>query len=76
MGKITRKDGFITSDKDLISQKASELPKLDIKNFGIYNLYSNLLSEEIGTLKSNFKDEVAEIFHDALGVPISHKKGI
>jgi len=36
------------------------LPKVDIKNFGIYNLYSNLLSEEIDTLKSIFKDEVAQ----------------
>jgi len=60
MGKITQEDGFIASDKDLMRQKANELPKVDIKNFGIYNLYSTLLSEEIDTLKSIFKDEVAE----------------
>jgi len=60
MGKITEKDGFTPSDKDLIRQKASQLPKVDIKNFGVYNLYSNLLSEEIGELKSLFNDDIAE----------------
>ena len=60
LGKITEKDGFIPSDKDLIRQKASQLPNVDIKNFGVYNLYSNLLSEEINLLKSVFKDDVAE----------------
>jgi len=60
MGKITEKDGFTPSDKDLIRQKASQLPKVDIKNFGVYNLYSNLLSEEIDGLKSLFNDDVAE----------------
>ncbi len=60
MGKITEKDGFTPSDKDLIRQKASQLPKVDIKNFGVYNLYSNLLSEEIDELKSLFNDDVVE----------------
>lgn len=60
MGKITQEDGFIASEKDLMRQNASELPKVDIKNFGVYNLYSNLLSEEIDTLRSIFKDDVAE----------------
>lgn len=60
MGKITEKDGFIPSDKDVIRQKAAQLPKVDIKNFGVYNLYSNLLSEEIGMLKSLFKEDIAE----------------
>ena len=60
MGKITLENGFIASDKDLIRQKASELPNVDIKNFGVYNLYSNLLSNEINTLKTIFKDLVAE----------------
>jgi len=61
MGKITEKEGFIPSDKDVIRQKATELPKVDIKNFGVYNLYSNLLSEEIEMLKSLFKEDVAEL---------------
>ena len=60
MGKITEEDGFIPSDKDVIRQKAAQLPKVDIKNFGVYNLYSNLISEEIEVLKSLFKEDVAE----------------
>lgn len=58
LGKITEKEGFIASDKDLIRQKSTQLPKVDIKNFGVYNLYSNLLKEEIILLKSVFKEEV------------------
>lgn len=60
MGKITDKEGFTPSDKDLIRQKAAQLPKVDIKNFGVYNLYSNLLSEEIDEMKTLFKDDVSE----------------
>ncbi len=60
MGKITEEEGFTPSDKDLIRQKAAQLPKVDIKNFGVYNLYSHLLSEEIGELKSVFKGDAAE----------------
>lgn len=60
MGKITEKDGFIASDKDLLRQKATQLPKVDIKNFGVFNLYSNLLSEEIEMLKDIFKEDVVE----------------
>ena len=60
IGKIDQNDGFIPSDKDLIRQKALELPRVDIKNFGIFNLYSNLLSEEIDVLKAIFKNDVAE----------------
>lgn len=60
MGKITEKDGFIPSDKDMIRKKSEQVPKVDIKNYGVYNLFSNLLSEEIDSLKSVFKDDVAE----------------
>jgi hypothetical protein len=60
LGKITEKDGFVPSDKDLIRQKSTQLPKVDIKTFGIYNLYSNLLSEEISLLKGIFKEDVVE----------------
>jgi hypothetical protein len=60
MGKITDKEGFTPSSKGLIRQKAIELPKVDIKNLGVYNLFSNLLSDEIGELKAFFKDDVAE----------------
>ena len=61
MGKITESAGFIPSDKDLIRQKITQLPKtIDIKTFGLYHLFSTLLSDEIKSLKELFKEEVAE----------------
>ncbi len=60
MGKLSEKDGFIHSDKDLIRQKATQLPKVDVKNFGVYNLFFNLLSVGFSLLKSIFKEEVVE----------------
>jgi hypothetical protein len=60
LGKITEQEGFIASDKDTLRQKAQQLPKVDIKTFGIYNLFSNLLTEEIESLKTTFKEDIAE----------------
>ena len=60
LGKITEQDGFIASDKDLLRRQASEMPKVDIKTFGIYHLFSTLLKDEIISLQSFFQDEVLE----------------
>ena len=60
LGKITEHEGFLASDKDTIRQKAQQLPKVDIKTFGVYNLFSNLLEKEIASLKAAFKEDVAE----------------
>ena len=60
LGKITEKDGFIPSSKDELRRKSEELPKVDIKTFGVYHLFSDLLKEEIVSLKQAFGDEQAE----------------
>ena len=60
LGKITETGGFIPSDKDLMRQRAEQLPKVDIKTFGVYHLFSELMSQEIKTLKELFNDDVAE----------------
>lgn len=60
MGKITETDGFIPSDKDSIRQKAALLPKVDIKTFGVYHLFSTLLNEEIQSLSDLFKVDIFE----------------
>ena len=39
LGKITEKEGFIPSNKDELRKKSEELPKVDIKTFGVYNLF-------------------------------------
>lgn len=60
LGKLTEADGFIPSDKNLIRQKAEQLPKVDIKTFGVYHLFSTLLSEEIKSLSDAFKKDTLE----------------
>jgi transposase len=60
LGKITEKDGFVPSSKDALRRKSEELPQVDIKTFGLYHLFSDLMKEEIALLKEAFGDEQAE----------------
>ncbi|GLU54722.1 transposase [Dyadobacter frigoris] len=60
LGKITQDYGFIASDKDLIRRQASQLPKVDIKTYGVYHLFSELLSEEIKSLQAVFRADIIE----------------
>ncbi len=60
LGKITELEGFLVSDKDSLRQKAQQLPNVDIKTFGVYNLFSKLLAEEVVSLNNSFKKDVAE----------------
>lgn len=60
LGKITQDLGFIASDKDLIRRQASQLPRVDIKTYGVYHLFSELLSEEIKSLQAVFRVDVIE----------------
>ena len=47
LGKITEKDGFIPSEKDKLRRQCEELPTVDIKTFGLFNMFSNLMAEEM-----------------------------
>jgi len=60
LGKITEKDGFVPSSKDTLRRMSEELPQVDIKTFGLYHLFSDLMKEEIVSLKEAFGDEPAE----------------
>ncbi len=60
LGKITEELGFVASDKDTIRQKASIIPKVDIKTFGVYNLFASLIADEIISFKACFGDTIAE----------------
>jgi transposase len=60
LGKITENDGFIPSSKDVLRRKNESLPQVDIKTFGIYNLFSDLLKEETTSLKESFGEEQSE----------------
>lgn len=60
LGKIDHEGGFVPSNKDLLRQDTQQLPRVDIKTFGVYNLFSNLLAEEILSLKKMFQEELIE----------------
>ena len=61
LGKITEQEGFIPSSKDSLRRKSEELPQVDIKTFGVFNLFSELLKEEILSLKATFGEEASEV---------------
>ena len=61
LGKITEKEGFIPSSKDSLRRKSEEIPRVDIKTFGVYHLFSDLMKEEISSLREMFGYEQAEL---------------
>jgi len=60
LGKITEQAGFIPSSKDALRRKSEELPQVDIKTFGIFNLFSCLMKNEIASLQALFTSEFSE----------------
>jgi hypothetical protein len=60
LGKITEKEGFIPSSKDILRQKSEALPNVDIKTYGVLKLFSELMKEEITSLIEFFGSEAAE----------------
>jgi len=60
LGKITESEGFVPSQKDSLRRKSEELPKVDIKTFGVFNLFSDLMKEEIASLSEAFGKAAAE----------------
>jgi hypothetical protein len=60
LGKITEKEGFVPSAKDTLRRKSESLPQVDIKTFGVYNLFSELMREETSSLKEVFGEEQSE----------------
>jgi hypothetical protein len=60
LGKISEERGFIPSNKDELRKKATEIPKVDIKVYGIYAMFEELLREEAQSLRDVFGTETAE----------------
>jgi hypothetical protein len=60
LGKITEGEGFVPSSKDELRRKGQELPRVDIKTFGVFRLFSELMKEEVDSLKGLFDLESAE----------------
>ncbi|GHT99404.1 hypothetical protein FACS1894126_5610 [Alphaproteobacteria bacterium] len=60
LGKITEKDGFIPSSKDKLRKECENLPKVDIKTYGISALFESLLPDEIASLQLTFGKETTD----------------
>jgi hypothetical protein len=60
LGKITEKDGFIPSPKNTLRQQGEVPPQVDIKTFGIFALFENLLREETPSLIRVFGQQRAQ----------------
>ena len=60
LGKITETEGFIPSSKDELRRKSEQLPQVDIKTFGVFNLFSDLMKDEIDSLKEFFDEDACE----------------
>jgi len=60
LGKITEQEGFIPSSKNELRRKSEELPQVDIKTFGVFNLFSALMKEEITSLNDFFEEAFCE----------------
>jgi len=60
LGKITEQEGFIPSSKNQLREEATSVPKIDIKIFGIYALFSTFLADEIKSLTALFTPALAE----------------
>lgn len=60
LGKIIENVGFVASDKDKLRVNSSLIPKVDIKTFGLFNLFSNLLKVEFEGFSKFFNEDVTE----------------
>lgn len=60
LGRITKEYGFIPSEKNKLREQQNAMPKVDIKNYGVYALFENLLADETPELKKVFGKEKAE----------------
>lgn len=62
LGKITEQDGFIPSDKNQLRfNKISDGNGIDIKNYGLFRLFSTLLKDEFESLKKVFAPDICEL---------------
>jgi hypothetical protein len=59
LGKITADKGFVPSQKNKLREDAKN-PKVDIKTYGVYSIFEELLQEEIQSLSSIFGKKLTE----------------
>src|SRR5580698_5260368 len=59
LGKITEEEGFVPSPKNLIRDKISQPPVIDIKTYGVYKLFSSLLADDYAGLLALFPENIS-----------------
>lgn len=58
LGKITEQHGFVPSDKNQLRARLPGGNAVDIKNFGLFRLFSTLVEEELRALEKVFAPDV------------------
>lgn len=61
LGKITEHGGFTPSVKNGLRARLAESNPVDIKNFGLFRLFSTLVEDEFEALKKVFAPDVCEL---------------
>ena len=60
LGKISELDGFVPSPKKAIKDNLNIPIVVDIKTYGVYNLFSSLLAEDCSSLLALFPEAVSQ----------------
>ena len=60
LGKITEPGGFVPSVKKVIKDSVNIPIVVDIKTYGVYNLFCSLLAEDCGSLLSLFPEAISQ----------------
>jgi hypothetical protein len=61
LGKITPDQGFIPSEKQSLKEQSLLIPRVDIKTYGVYNLFTSLIGEDLKSLQILFEDGISQI---------------
>lgn len=61
LGKITERDGFVPSDKNRLRTEKIRNSPIDIKNYGLYHLFSTMMEDEMLSFQKYFHRETSEI---------------
>ncbi len=61
LGKITENEGFVSSDKNKLRTEKIKSNQIDIKNLGLYHLFTSLMKEEMISLEQFFPKENCQV---------------
>ena len=65
LGKLIEDKGFIPSEKNSLKEKSYQIPRVDIKIYGLFKLFCELLAEDLNSLLLLFD---VDIVHSLLSI--------